>query len=317
MLFARPSDLVTRHYFMEAAPKSRSRRAEIRKNRPDTLRLDWQELKASGATTSVGIVVGFFVIAYGILLLRQDVIPYRPDQPLTHDIVSRVAFAYPDRNRLIAEQDRRKWLEPRVYAPSETAGQDRVAPAGEGAADPRRPGCCRPDPARGHPANLRRPRLAYRPQADRLRRRTPGLRGVGARIRRRAAELRDRRVPPPADRAAGRRAEGGGPRRPQHPHRAGHLRPRADLRPGRRRERCGRRCWTRWRRSSSRRRTRSARRWSSTRCRCWSRRTGSTWRRPPAGGTRPPRRCPYSAGLRHFQPNEILVHATRDGAAAS
>src|SRR5215213_5120512 len=109
---------------MDAAPKSRSRRAEIRKNRPDTLRLDWQELKASGATTSVGIVVGFFVLAYGILLLRQDVIPYRPDQPLTHDIVSRVAFAYPDRNKLVLEQDLRKWREPRVYAPNGATGQD-------------------------------------------------------------------------------------------------------------------------------------------------------------------------------------------------
>jgi putative nucleotidyltransferase with HDIG domain len=109
---------------MELAPKSRSRRAEIRKNRPDTLRFDWQELKASGVPMSVGIVVAFFLLAYAILMLRQDVIPYRPDQPITHDIVSRVAFVYPDKNKLALEQDRAKWKEPRVYQLNDIAGQD-------------------------------------------------------------------------------------------------------------------------------------------------------------------------------------------------
>jgi len=95
--------------------KSRSRRAEIRKNRPDAAHLDWQKLKADGVPVSVAIAALFFVLASAILLMRQDVIPYRPDQPIPHDIVSRVTFDYTDKGRLAELRRRAIEREPRVY----------------------------------------------------------------------------------------------------------------------------------------------------------------------------------------------------------
>lgn len=103
---------------MDVTSKSRSRRAEVRKNRPDTGRFGWQHLKAAGVLPSVGIAAAFFAVTSLILLLRQDVVPYRPDQPIDHDIVSRVAFTYHDKNRLLDAQRRAAEREPRVYAPN-------------------------------------------------------------------------------------------------------------------------------------------------------------------------------------------------------
>lgn len=99
---------------MEAG-KSRSRREEIRKNRPDAARLDWEELRANGVLTSLGIAAAFCVLASGILMLRQEVVRYRPNQWIPHDIVSRVDFNYFDRGRLAAERAAARAREPRVY----------------------------------------------------------------------------------------------------------------------------------------------------------------------------------------------------------
>src|SRR5665213_1254202 len=98
--------------------KSRSRRAEIRKNRPDSEWVDWQKLKNEGAIVSLGIAVGFFVIATCILMLRQDVVPYRPVQWLNHDVVSRVRFNYSDANRLDQKRQEAFDRAPRVYSES-------------------------------------------------------------------------------------------------------------------------------------------------------------------------------------------------------
>src|SRR5688572_32832803 len=95
--------------------KSRSRRVEIRKNRPDTPRLDWDGLRASGVLTSIGIATAFFVIASGILMMRQEVVRYRLNQWIPHDIVSRVGFSYFDASRLSAEQAEARAREPRVF----------------------------------------------------------------------------------------------------------------------------------------------------------------------------------------------------------
>jgi hypothetical protein len=82
--------------------KSRSRRAEIRKNRPDTDWVDWQKLKERGVPASLGIAAAFFLVASAILMLRQDVVPYRPGQWLHHDVVSRVKFTYQSQGQLDA-----------------------------------------------------------------------------------------------------------------------------------------------------------------------------------------------------------------------
>ena len=96
--------------------KSRSRRAEIRKNRPDAEWVDWQKMKERGVPTSLGIAAIFFVLTSGILMLRQDVVTYRPGQWLHHDIVSRVGFPYSDPNRLLLKQREVAALQPRVFS---------------------------------------------------------------------------------------------------------------------------------------------------------------------------------------------------------
>jgi putative nucleotidyltransferase with HDIG domain len=95
--------------------KSRSRRAEIRKNRPDAAWLDWESLRSSGALASLAIAATFFVVASAILMLREQVVPYRPGQWIPHDIVSRVDFTYRDKDRLADMRRQRRDTEPRVY----------------------------------------------------------------------------------------------------------------------------------------------------------------------------------------------------------
>lgn len=95
--------------------KSRTRRAEIRKSRTDTPRLDWDKWKESGVLSSIGIAAAFFVCAAAILMWRQEVIPYRPGQWIPHDIVARVRFAYFDSDRLETERLLARQTEPRVY----------------------------------------------------------------------------------------------------------------------------------------------------------------------------------------------------------
>jgi putative nucleotidyltransferase with HDIG domain len=95
--------------------KSRSRRTEIRKNRPEGPRLNWDGWRASGALTSVGIVAAFFIVASGILMMRQEVVRYRPNQWIPHDIVSRVDFTFSDQSLLARLQHEAREREPRVY----------------------------------------------------------------------------------------------------------------------------------------------------------------------------------------------------------
>src|SRR4051794_25563822 len=102
---------------MAESGKSRSRRAEIRKNRPDAAWLDIEALRSSGVLTSLGIAAFFFVAATAILSLREQVVPYRPGQWIPHDIVSRVDFSYRNKDRLADMRRDRRDAEPRVYQP--------------------------------------------------------------------------------------------------------------------------------------------------------------------------------------------------------
>jgi putative nucleotidyltransferase with HDIG domain len=106
---------------MDLSGKSKSRRQEIRKNRPDAVRIDWQGWKEKGIPQSVGLAGVFFVLAAAILCLRQDVVQYRPGQPITHDIRSRVQFGVTDPAKLAEEQEQARRKAPRVYAPDEKA----------------------------------------------------------------------------------------------------------------------------------------------------------------------------------------------------
>jgi putative nucleotidyltransferase with HDIG domain len=95
--------------------KSRSRRAEIRKNRPDASRMDIAALRDSGAGASLLIALAFGVIASGVMLFRESVIPHRPGQWIPHDIVSRVDFYFRDQELLEQKRRERRAAEPRIY----------------------------------------------------------------------------------------------------------------------------------------------------------------------------------------------------------
>jgi putative nucleotidyltransferase with HDIG domain len=100
---------------MDSSPKSKTRRAEIRKNRPDVAWVDWAALRGSGALTSGWIALAFWLVASAILVLRQDVVPYRAGQWIPHDVVGRVDFAYRDDELLAQKRREARENEPRVY----------------------------------------------------------------------------------------------------------------------------------------------------------------------------------------------------------
>ena len=105
--------------------KSRSRRAEIRRNRPDAAWLDWENLRSNGVVASVVIAGAFFLVTSAVMMLREQVVPYRPGQWIPHDIVSRVDFSYRNKDRLANMRRDRRDAEPRVYQPLDV-GQGRL-----------------------------------------------------------------------------------------------------------------------------------------------------------------------------------------------
>lgn len=95
--------------------KSRTRRSEIRKCRPEAPRFDWEKCKSEGVPTSIGIAFAFFICATSILMWRQDVIAYRPGQWIPHNIMARTRFSYFDADKLANARLERRQNEPRVY----------------------------------------------------------------------------------------------------------------------------------------------------------------------------------------------------------
>jgi putative nucleotidyltransferase with HDIG domain len=81
-------------------------------------------MRASGVLASLGIVFGFFVLASGILMMRQEVVRYRPNQWIPHDIVSRVDFTYFDARQLNAAQTDARDRTPRVYVAQRDVWED-------------------------------------------------------------------------------------------------------------------------------------------------------------------------------------------------
>ncbi len=95
--------------------KSGSRRAEIRRKLPDAKPRFLSEMRAEGATVSLGIAAIFCVAATLILSLRDGVMPYRPGQYTPNDIVSRVSFSFNDKNKFFNEQELARRSTPREY----------------------------------------------------------------------------------------------------------------------------------------------------------------------------------------------------------
>jgi cyclic-di-AMP phosphodiesterase PgpH len=104
--------------------KSRSRRADIRKNRPEPSLLGWCRVCEESRGPLVVAIV-FFVCATAILMWRQEVITYRPGQWIPNDIVARVPFTYSDSNVLFDMKKNARDHEPLVYrAPDEDPWAD-------------------------------------------------------------------------------------------------------------------------------------------------------------------------------------------------
>src|SRR5688500_15311479 len=100
-------------------PKS-ARRAEIRKNRPDSRSALVQKMHAEGGFVAIWIACAFCAAAVCILMLRENVVPYRPGQWVPHDIVSRVDFAYRDEKQLAKAKEAAREAQPRVYRAADT-----------------------------------------------------------------------------------------------------------------------------------------------------------------------------------------------------
>ncbi|HUB27938.1 MAG TPA: HDIG domain-containing protein [Tepidisphaeraceae bacterium] len=75
----------------------------------------FRHLRASGAIGSIYLAGIFFAAATAILMLRQEVIPFRPGQYVSHNITSRVDFDFVDPDQLDRLRQRAMAMEPRVY----------------------------------------------------------------------------------------------------------------------------------------------------------------------------------------------------------
>ncbi len=103
--------------------KSGARRALIRESRPDTSAAWWDRQRCNGVFPSVGLAALFWIAATAILMLREDVVPYRPGQSVQWDVFARVDFAYADEAVLELARQQARTETPRVYR--STAPADR------------------------------------------------------------------------------------------------------------------------------------------------------------------------------------------------
>src|SRR5947207_9551523 len=100
--------------------KRGARRKEIRKNRPDAAKGLLSDLKSDhGVFISLWVAALFFAGASAMMMLRENVVQYRPGQYASHDVVSRVKFSFNDKDRLAEKQRIAREMEPRVYKPAD------------------------------------------------------------------------------------------------------------------------------------------------------------------------------------------------------
>jgi putative nucleotidyltransferase with HDIG domain len=100
--------------------RSSARREELRRKtreRGDDVSVV-QRLRAEGRMLSITVGLLFWLGASAILMLRPEVVAYRPGQWVPHDIVSRVDFAYHDPEELTRRQQEARIAEPTVYSPN-------------------------------------------------------------------------------------------------------------------------------------------------------------------------------------------------------
>lgn len=94
--------------------KQRARREEVRRNRPD-LGLPWRNLRDAVSPWAVLTGVVFWLAISAIMMLRDQVVRYRPGQYVRHDVLSRVAFE--SRNIELENElkEQARQAAPRVY----------------------------------------------------------------------------------------------------------------------------------------------------------------------------------------------------------
>ncbi len=104
--------------------RSTARRLAIREGRPDTSAQWWERQRCAGTFPAVGVAVLFWLLATGVVLWRENVLPYREGQSIRYDVVSRADFQYQDegvrqRERLLAAENA-----PHVYRATAAGGPD-------------------------------------------------------------------------------------------------------------------------------------------------------------------------------------------------
>jgi putative nucleotidyltransferase with HDIG domain len=93
-----------------------ARRAEIRKNRPDSSTRRWAELRANGTLVSIWVAAGFCLATILVMMLRDSVVQYRPGDYVPSDILARVSFRYPDQDKLADLRQEKRNAEPHVFS---------------------------------------------------------------------------------------------------------------------------------------------------------------------------------------------------------
>jgi putative nucleotidyltransferase with HDIG domain len=98
-----------------SSAKIRARRAAISNKRPDADRTLLVVLREHGALPAILVAVGFFIAASSLMLLRRDVVKWRPGQAVPYDIVSRVDFTFSDPDVLAQKRRDARNNTPRIY----------------------------------------------------------------------------------------------------------------------------------------------------------------------------------------------------------
>ena len=98
--------------------KSSPRRASIRENRPDTTEKWLLKARAEGQFASLWVALGFFCVTSLIVMMREDVVQWRPGQWAAYEIPARVEFKFKDTEALERKKQSRRDMEPRRYKES-------------------------------------------------------------------------------------------------------------------------------------------------------------------------------------------------------
>jgi putative nucleotidyltransferase with HDIG domain len=87
----------------------------LRDRCPDNAGANWRRFRHSGGLRALGISAAFCAVAILIVMLREDVVPYRPGQWVSQAILSRVDFSFHDKARYAEARQNARDSEPRIY----------------------------------------------------------------------------------------------------------------------------------------------------------------------------------------------------------